>query len=118
MSLKRDEIANPESCLNKAADDEPIFVLRSNDPCAAKIVRKWADEYVLEKTLASMDGVLTNRELAKAQEARGLANMMDAWRFQRRHEVSEPQLIEVAAKYPCDCGGTTGCRGCDGGRGS
>lgn len=80
MSLKRDEIANPNSCLNKAADDEPIFVLRANDPVAASIVRAWAVEYTEEKLDQSTDCVLTNAQLAKAQEARGLANQMDAWR--------------------------------------
>lgn len=29
-------------CLRKAADDEPIFVLRAKDPTAPKIVRLWA----------------------------------------------------------------------------
>lgn len=32
------------SCLAKAGDDEPIFVLRANDPMAPYIVRKWAAE--------------------------------------------------------------------------
>jgi len=98
MSLKREELANPNSCLNKAADDEPVFVLRANDPVAAKIVRKWADEYVMEKTLASTDGVLTHAQLSKAQEARGLANEMDAWRFMKRHDahVVEAPRVEVA----------------------
>lgn len=30
------------SCLSKAADDEPIFVLRAQDRLAPKIVRAWA----------------------------------------------------------------------------
>lgn len=81
MSIKRDELANPNGCLNKAADDEPIFVLRANDPTAARVVRYWASMYVADKVEVSTDGVLTNAQLAKAQEARGLANEMDAWRF-------------------------------------
>jgi hypothetical protein len=80
MSLKRDEIANPNSCLNKAADDEPIFVLRANDPVAAAIVRIWAERYVSEKIEHNTDGILTGAQLLKAQEARGLANQMDSWR--------------------------------------
>ena len=42
MAIKRDEIADPNSCLNRAADDEPIFVLRGKDPLFAKIVEEWA----------------------------------------------------------------------------
>lgn len=84
MSIKREELANPNGCLNKAADDEPIFVLRANDPVAAAVVRYWASSYVSEKIEASTDGVLTNAQLAKAQEARGLANQMDAWQLRPR----------------------------------
>lgn len=40
--LKRDEVNNPNSCLNKAADDEPVFVLRAGDELAADVVRDWA----------------------------------------------------------------------------
>jgi len=42
--LKRDELANPESCINKAADDEPVFVLRANDENAPAIVLEWCRE--------------------------------------------------------------------------
>lgn len=40
---KKDEIATATSCLNKAADDEPIFVLRAKDPLGAVMVRQWAE---------------------------------------------------------------------------
>ena len=45
--IKRDEIADPNSCLNRAADDEPIFVLRAKDPLAAKLVEDWAARAVV-----------------------------------------------------------------------
>jgi hypothetical protein len=70
MALKKDEIANPKSCLNKAADDEPVFVLRAKDPLAALIVRHWA--FVAEE-----HGV---HEPEKLAEARALADRMDAWK--------------------------------------
>lgn len=90
MSLKRDELANPDSCLNKAADDEPIFVLRANDPVAASIVRQWANEYISRKQELSTDGIVTHAQLAKAQEARGLANMMDAWQYRLDPNGTKP----------------------------
>lgn len=40
--LKREEISNPDSTLNKAFDDEPIFVLRAADPEAPETVEYWA----------------------------------------------------------------------------
>lgn len=39
---KRDELADPKSCLNRAQDDEPIFVLLGRDPAAAETIRYWA----------------------------------------------------------------------------
>lgn len=87
MSIKREELANPESCLNKAAPEEPIFVLRANDPVAAQVVRYWASCYVDHKREYNTDGILTNKQLSKAQEARGLANEMDSWRIMGRHET-------------------------------
>lgn len=36
---KLNEIADQNSCLNKAADDEPIFVLRANDEAALATIR-------------------------------------------------------------------------------
>lgn len=86
MSIKRDELANPEGCLNKAADDEPIFVLRANDPVASHVVRYWAQCYVQHKQENNTDGILTHKQLSKAQEARGLANQMDAWLDAKRRE--------------------------------
>lgn len=80
MSRKIDELNNPDGCLGKAADDEPIFVLRANDPCAPAIVRRWADDYLIYKRENSHDGCLTHAQLSKAQEARGLANEMESYR--------------------------------------
>lgn len=42
--IKRDEIANPNSCLNKAADDEMLFVLREKDEAMAATIEFWANE--------------------------------------------------------------------------
>lgn len=41
MATKRVEIDDPQSVLNKAADDEPIFVLRSTDKLAKPLVNMW-----------------------------------------------------------------------------
>ena len=66
--LKKMELATPTSCLNKAAADEPVFVLRAKDALAAMTVRHWA-------TMAE-----GQHEEAKLEEARNLADQMDKWR--------------------------------------
>lgn len=42
--IKRDEIADPNSCLNRAADDEMIFVLRSKDVTFETVIKFWISE--------------------------------------------------------------------------
>jgi hypothetical protein len=40
---KRDELADPKSCLNRALDDEPLFVLLARDKAAPYAIRRWAN---------------------------------------------------------------------------
>lgn len=39
--LKQLELSSPSSCLNKAADDEQVFVLRAKDVHAPMTIRHW-----------------------------------------------------------------------------
>lgn len=66
--IKRDELEREDSCLNRAADDEPLFVLRARDLLAVDLVRVW----VLR---AHEKGV--NPE--KIREAREIAEQFAAW---------------------------------------
>jgi len=43
---KHDELNDADSCLNKARDDERIFVLLSRDPAAPEAIRAWVAERV------------------------------------------------------------------------
>lgn len=43
---KKDEIQNPESCWNKAKDDENLFVLLGRDRSAPYTIRCWANERI------------------------------------------------------------------------
>ena len=42
--LKRDELSNPNSCLNRAADGEECFVLLGRDAAAPVAIRAWVAE--------------------------------------------------------------------------
>lgn len=66
--IKSLELSDPGSCLNKAAPDEPVFVLRAKDLKAAQAVRLWA---------AMAVGC---HEDDKISEALALADQMDEWR--------------------------------------
>jgi len=42
--IKRDELSDPHSCLNRSRYDEPLFVLCGRDPSFAWAVRAWAQD--------------------------------------------------------------------------
>jgi hypothetical protein len=65
---KEENLEQPASCLNKAAPDEPIFVIRAKDPIGAWIVREWAYRA----------GVIHGAE--KSGDAYAVAHAMEAWR--------------------------------------
>jgi hypothetical protein len=73
MAIKRVELelmAKGEGCLGKAADDEPLLILRAKDPAAAMAVRIWY------QIAASQE----MHEPEKFAEAFELATQMDGWR--------------------------------------
>lgn len=82
--LKRLELLAPDSCLNKAGPDEPVFVLRAKDKVAAMAVRHWA-------TMA-----VGTHDAKKIAEALKWAEDADAWRAQN----TPPMPVgAVAAPY-------------------
>ena len=44
--IKSDELYNPNSCLNKANDDELIFVLLGRDKAAPIAILAWIEERI------------------------------------------------------------------------
>ena len=78
--IKSRELADPHSCLNRAAPKEPLFVLRANDPFAAHAVRRWAEMY-------RKGSVMNARQRAKYEEAMALADEMNEWQMAMRAET-------------------------------
>ncbi len=44
--IKSEELSNPNSCLNKAKDDEILFVLLDRDLAFADTVRYWIEKRI------------------------------------------------------------------------
>lgn len=44
--IKRDELTKPNSCMNRALDDEVTFVLLGRDPAAPAAIRAWVAERI------------------------------------------------------------------------
>lgn len=70
--IKRDELSNPASCLNKAGDDEPLFVLRAKDSEAPDAIADWINRRVAKGMNEHND--------PKMKEAYRLRLAMIAWR--------------------------------------
>ena len=67
MAIKREEVVS--GCIAKAADDEPVFVLRAQDMLAPDIVREWAHQA----------GLFLGNNHPKVQESLKLADLMEQW---------------------------------------
>lgn len=97
---KRQELEEADSCLNRAADDEPLFVLRANDPLFATLVRAWASKYCARKIKARC---WREREAVKHLEALNIAQEGEQWLAARarRHEAERPPLSlrELLARW-------------------
>jgi hypothetical protein len=76
--LKRDELTNPKSCLNKADEAEPLFVLRANDENAPAAVAAWARDYIVSK---GGWGNMSDNQKAKYAEAMDIASSMRIWQM-------------------------------------
>lgn len=87
--IKSLELKGP-SCLTSARDDEPIFVLRSNDELAPLVVRFWATQYF--KLKMKQPGGMTPKQRAKQAEALQLANMMPVWRAKNAKALAETTI--------------------------
>jgi hypothetical protein len=67
--IKRDEIENTESCLNKARADERLFVLLARDPAAPVAIRAWVAERVrLGKNTLTDDQIVEALDCAGRME--------------------------------------------------
>lgn len=77
--IKSDELKGP-SCLTRAADDEPLFVVRANDELAPALVRDWATRYMASK---GGPAYMTDAQLEKFREAHILAVKMEQWHLEQ-----------------------------------
>lgn len=79
--LKSEEQSNPDSTLNKALPDEPLFIIRGQDMLAAKTIRDWGCRLLSAsnetRRIGNVD--LANRQRDKAAQAFEFAGVVEAW---------------------------------------
>ena len=89
--LKNDVIAGP-SCLTKAADDEPLFILRANDELAPYVVRMWAEMFLASKRRKN-DGLIHTAAILKYKEALRCATDMEEWYRKNNTDIKLPLVV-------------------------
>ena len=86
MALKRDEIANQNSCLNKALDGERLFVMLARDEAAPVAIRAWVNERLrLGKNAPDDDQIVEALDCARRMEEE--CGLIAAARRERAHRV-------------------------------
>jgi len=83
MGTKLQELESTTGCFAKAANDEPIFVLRAKDALAPLLVRMWVE-------LAQFHAVDLEEMEPKLDEALDLANAMVEWQTAHAGEIKFP----------------------------
>lgn len=78
---KRDELSNPDSCLNKARDGEILFVLLARDDAAPATIRFWIAERIRLGLNRPGD--------AKLFEAEKCAGQIESDREANRHQLGD-----------------------------
>lgn len=76
MATKAEILADPNSAFNRAADDEPLFVLRAHDLAAPLAVRDWLD--LRQKMIRH--GVRPVSDYPEIQTAAEVAAAMHDWK--------------------------------------
>lgn len=84
MATKKEELekaARGEGCLGRAADDEPIFILRAQDKLAPALIEEWAERLYAAAPF--------NTATEKIDEARALATKMRMWQVINHSKVPD-----------------------------
>lgn len=74
--IKREELTNPRSCMSRAQDDEPTFVLLARDITAPGAIRAWC-----RRRIETGKNCITDPQI---KEALALADAMEDWRRKNR----------------------------------
>ncbi len=86
MKTKTLEFQNPQSCLNRAEYDEPIFVLLGRDAAAKETLRQWIEER-LRLGLNKADD-------KQIQEAYEMIHTMEIYRQKRTEKIARDYADE------------------------
>ena len=83
-------------CYTQAADDEPLFTLRANDPLAATTIRFWLRlRWICHNSVNPLNETNYEQEQIKLEEAEKCAVAMEQWRESNGKEVISTDSIMI-----------------------
>jgi hypothetical protein len=68
---KRENISDPNSCFNKAGDDEEVFILLGRDVAAPFAIQAWCEERIASGKNRPDDAQILNAMQCAASMGRG-----------------------------------------------
>jgi hypothetical protein len=89
VGTRIDEINNPDSVLNRAADDEPLFILRSRDILAVPLVNIWISNAALLEAFGKLHKIETIPD-EKVTSAIRVRDMMMSWQATHHDKIKLP----------------------------
>lgn len=94
--LKKDELTNPNSCINKALPDEMVFVLLGRDKAAPAALRAW----IGERLRLGLNLLMSDPQIAGAEA--DLQDMEQNQTYYKRlaHKVKESHDEPRLASFP------------------
>lgn len=94
--MNKRQVINGPSCLTRANEDEPVFVLRANDALAPPMIRRWAHAYLLSKGGITL---MTSEQLGKYNDALRVAIAMEAYRskVEDNRRFNAPNIVPITS---------------------
>jgi len=75
--LKHEEALNPQSCFNRAKDNEPVFVLLGRDMAAPAAISTW----IAMRRVLGLNTEALDEQIIEAEEA---IKQMNEWRVKNQ----------------------------------
>jgi hypothetical protein len=95
--IKREELANPASCMNRARENEMVFVLLGRDVATPAAIRAWIEERIYKGKNARTDAQIVEAEEIAAEVLHdlGLSAEME---YSKEAEAIVSRIVENAIR--------------------
>lgn len=90
MATKAEELRDPNSTWNKAADDEPLFILRPKDVFAVYLINAWISLAEIFVQLRRLGKIAVDIPAEKISRVINLREQVRAWQGANTEQMKLP----------------------------